>query len=181
MRRSLLSIGLAVLIGAAGALAEDAKPAAEPAAPKAAEPPKEAAKPEPKKESSGKAAKAAKGKKAAESAGASDEKIADQLKVFCVKWMGFLETRERDNRKGIKWENKPNGVAGHYVGYSKEYDCELKPRSSNGTPVATIEYKEFVYEKTGPSRGDAEQAEPAVIDAIEVTEIFRYAKGQWVY
>jgi hypothetical protein len=118
--------------------------------------------------------------KAAAPAG-NDEKIAAELKAFCVKWMGFLETRERDNRKGIKWQTRPEGVAGQFVGYSKEYDCIMKERSSNGTPVATIVYKEFLYEQKGGSQGEAAQTQPNVIDATEVTEIFRYAKGQWVY
>jgi hypothetical protein len=117
----------------------------------------------------------------AKAGGESDEQIADQLKAFCQKWMGFLETRERDNKKGIKWEKKASGISGHYVGYSKDYDCVMKERSSNGTPVATIQYKEYLYEKTGSSQGDAEQKEPSVVEATEVTEIFRYNKGQWVY
>ena len=37
----------------------------------------------------------------------SDEKLAEDLKMFCKKWMGFLETRERDNKRGVKWQNKP--------------------------------------------------------------------------
>ena len=164
MRTRLLSIGLVLLMAVAAVAAEDAaKPAGE--------------KPVV-------AAKAAKAKPAANGKGAaapSDEQIADQLKAFCVKWMGFLETRERDNKKGIKWEKQPAGTSGHYVGYSKEYDCVMKERSSNGTPVAIIEYKEFLYEKTGPSQGEAEQDDPAVIEATEVTEIFRYNKGDWVY
>jgi len=126
-------------------------------------------------------ARAADKGKAKAPAGPSDEKIAEDLKVFCKKWMGFLETRERDNTRGMKWETKPAGIAGQWVGYSKEYDCIMKERSSNGTPVAVIVYKEFVYERTGASRPEAEQATPTVIDATEVTEIFRYAKGQWVY
>jgi hypothetical protein len=47
--------------------------------------------------------------------------------------------------------------------------------------VATIVYKEFVYEKVGASRAEAEQAAPNPVDATEVTEIFRYSKGAWVY
>jgi hypothetical protein len=158
MRTTLLWIGLTVLFGLGPTLAQEAKPASGHAA-----------------ANSGKAAKG-KGQEAD-----SDEKIAEQLKAFCVKWMGFLETRERDNVKGIKWETQPSGVSGHYVGYSKEYDCTLKERSSNGTPVATIQYKEYVYQKTGASKGEADQAAPSIIDATEVTEIFRYSKGQWVY
>jgi len=158
MRTLLLTIGMAALFSVA-VVAEHARPAHAQA--KGHKPAKEAA-----------------GQK---SGGESDEKIADDLKAFCTKWMGFLETRERDNKKGIKWENRADGVAGHYVGYSKEYDCTMKERSSNGTPVATIQYKEYVYQKTGTSRGEAEQAEPSVVEATEVTEIFRYSKGQWVY
>jgi len=167
MRTMVLSLGLAILVGATAAPAQDAKPAADHAAPKSA-----------------KSSKSAKGgaKAANEKAGAeSDEQIAEKLKAFCVKWMGFLEQRERDNQKAIKWEPQAAGVAGHYVGYSKDYDCTLKERSSNGTPVATIVYKELVYEKTGASRTEAEQAAPNAVDATEVTEIFRYSKGAWVY
>ncbi len=129
------------------------------------------------------AAEKAKAKPAAAGApvGISDEKVAEDLKVFCKKWMGFLETRERDNTRGIKWQAKGTGMSGQYVGYSKEYDCIMKDRSSNGTPVAVIVYKEFVYEKVGASKPEAGQAAPNPIDATEVTEIFRYTKGQWVY
>jgi len=122
-----------------------------------------------------------KAKPKAAPAGPSDEKIAEDLKAFCKKWMGFLETRERDNTRGIKWQAKATGTAGQYVGYSKEYDCVMKERSKNGTPVAVIVYKEFIYEKAGASRPEAEQAAPSIVDATEVTEIFRYAKGAWVY
>lgn len=172
MRITLLAIGMAVLLSAGSAMSQGAKPGADkPPAKAGAEQGNgtKSAKADPKKAGKGKAA------------GPSDEQIADQLKGFCVKWMGFLETRERDNKKAIKWEKKAARVAGHYVGYSKEYDCTMKERSSNGTPVATIQYKEFVYEKEGTSQAEAEQDEAAPVEATEVTEIFRYSKGQWVY
>ena len=72
-------------------------------------------------------------------------------------------------------------MSGSYVGYSKEYDCVMKERSSNGTPVATIQYREYVYEKAGASQTEAEKDQADIIDATEVTEIFRYTKGEWVY
>jgi hypothetical protein len=111
----------------------------------------------------------------------SDEQIADALKAFCHKWMGFLETRERDNKHGVKWQNTGAGVKGQYTGYSTDYDCTLKERSSNGTPIATIVYKEYVYETTGATQDAALAATPTVVDATEVTEIFRFTKGEWVY
>jgi hypothetical protein len=162
MRRTLLSIGIGVLIAAAGVsgVVPGARVAAA-AEKKGKAQPKEAA--------------------GAKADTVDMEKVADALKTFCVKWMGFLETRERDNVKGIKWSKEPSKVSGHYVGYSKEYDCVMKDRSSNGTPIATIQYKEFLYEKAGPSQKEAEQAPPSVVEATEVTEIFRYTKGEWVY
>lgn len=117
----------------------------------------------------------------ASSASSADQKIAADLTAFCKKWMGFLETRERDNKKGVKWQPHPEGVKGQYVGYSTDYDCTMKDRSSNGTPVATIVYREYVYEAAGASQDVALTAKPTVVDATEVTEIFRYNKGQWVY
>ena len=125
---------------------------------------------------------AEKGKaKAAPAAAESDEKISEDLKSFCKKWMGFLETRERDNKRGVKWQAGPAGVKGQYVGYSTDYDCIMKERSSNGTPVATIVYREYLYETAGASQDVALAAKPTVVEATEVTEIFRYTKGQWVY
>jgi hypothetical protein len=130
------------------------------------------------------AAHAAGAKKSSGKTGApaiSDEKIADDLKMFCKKWMGFLETRERDNKRGVKWQNAAGTVKGQYVGYSTEYDCTMKERSSNGTPVATIVYREYLYETTGATQDAALAAKPTVVEATEVTEIFRYTKGEWVY
>jgi hypothetical protein len=156
MRTTLLGIGLALVLAgpSAAAPAGGAAPAATPAA----------------------------GKPGAAAArlSAADDKIASQLKAFCVKWMGFLATRERDNRKAIKWQAQADGVKGQYVGYSTDYECNLKERSSNGTPVATIVYREYVYEQHGASKGDAEASEPKVVDATEVTEIFRSSKGAGV-
>lgn len=125
---------------------------------------------------------AEKGKaKAAPAAAESDEKISADLKAFCKKWMGFLETRERDNKRGVKWQTGTGGVKGQYVGYSTDYDCIMKERSSNGTPVATIVYREYLYEAAGASQDVALAGKPSVVEATEVTEIFRYTKGQWVY
>jgi hypothetical protein len=129
----------------------------------------------------GKKAAAKPAKTASGAPAVSDEKIADDLKQFCKKWMGFLETRERDNRRGVKWQNAGGTVKGQYVGYSTDYDCTMKERSSNGTPVATIVYKEYLYETSGPSQDAALAATPTVVEATEVTEIFRYTKGEWVY
>jgi hypothetical protein len=111
-----------------------------------------------------------------------DPKLAETLDAFCTKWMGFLATRERDNRKSIHWQTGPDGVRGQFVGYSPDYQCQMKPmQSKKDTPVATIVYREYVYQQEGPSTSEAAEAAPRVMEATEVTEIFRYNKGKWVY
>src|SRR5262245_56466843 len=99
MRIALLAVAMAVLLGTGPAWSEDAKPAGDQAKPAA-------------DKGGGEKSAAKKGAAKGKSSGPSDEQIADQLKAFCVKWMGFLETRERDNKKAIKWEKNATGVAG---------------------------------------------------------------------
>jgi hypothetical protein len=110
------------------------------------------------------------------------QKVLTELDAFCKKWMGFLEVRERDNRKAIDWTPGPTGVSGKFVGYSPEYDCKLRDATKpNAVPVATITYREFIYQQEGDSKDVAAETAPRVMEATEVTEIFRYSQGKWVY
>jgi hypothetical protein len=113
---------------------------------------------------------------------AKTQKIANDLDTFCKKWMGFLEVRERDNRAAVEWTNGPSGVSGQFVGYSLDYECELREASKpNAVPVATITYREYIYQQEGDSKDVATGTAPRVMEATEVTEIFRYSQGKWVY
>lgn len=128
------------------------------------------------------AAGAATAGKAAASAAENKEKVAEALNAFCKKWMGFLAVREHDNRGKIAWKPASEGVEGEYVGYSTEYDCVMKDNPDpKAVPIATIKYREFLYRRRGSSAEQAMQIAPDVLEATEVTEIFRYAKGEWVY
>ena len=119
--------------------------------------------------------------RAAAVASASDT-AAEQFEQFCTDWMQKLAARERDNQRQIHWVANDSGVEGEYVGYSREHTCQLK---SNGdgpaVPVGKIIYHEIRYQKRGASPEVAGSAMPLALDATEVTEIFRYAKGKWQY
>ena len=105
---------------------------------------------------------------------------ASAFPTFCEEWMGKLAARERDNVSHIKWDKLPEGVKGEYVGYfTKDHTCTTKELS--GVPVGKIIYREIRYEKRGDTVADAEKSAPRAIDATEVTEIFRYANGKWIY
>lgn len=109
-------------------------------------------------------------------------KLTDSLETFCVKWMGFLEQRERDNKSAIAWRTNADGVEGEFVGYDNKYTCALSElRPDTKIPVGTIKYLEFKYRHQGTSSSEAMVNRPKIIEATEVTEIFRYSKNEWVY
>jgi hypothetical protein len=112
-------------------------------------------------------------------ASAQDPAIAFQ--GFCEEWMQKLEAREQSNVTHIKWESHPDGIVqGAYVGYTREHTCVTKD-GTGSVPVGKINYREIRYEKRGASIQEAEHSAPRPIEATDVTEIFRYSKGKWVY
>jgi hypothetical protein len=118
----------------------------------------------------------------ASAARAGDDVVAARFESFCADWMKKLEARERDNRAAIKWKAGADGVEGEYVGYSHEHRCQLKPALGPGsTPIGKIIYTELVYRQAGKSTAEAMKVDPRAVDATEVTEIFRYSGGKWVY
>jgi len=113
---------------------------------------------------------------------AADDSVATKFDSFCADWMKKLEARERDNRAAIRWKAGTDGVQGDFVGYSHEHRCQLKPALGPGsTPIGKIIYTEMVYRQAGKSTAEALKVEPRAVDATEVTEIFRYSAGKWVY
>jgi hypothetical protein len=108
------------------------------------------------------------------------EDPAGAFKGFCEEWMHKLEVREHDNVSHIKWEVTQDGVQGDYVGYTHEHTC-LTKNGTQSVPVGKITYREIKYEKRGTTIAEAESNPPKAVEVTEVTEIFRYAKGKWVY
>lgn len=105
--------------------------------------------------------------------------VASQFTAFCEEWMGKLAARERHNVSHIKWDTKPEGVQGEYVGYTEEHTCTLKDGAK--VPVGKIIYREIVYQKRGGTVPEAEKSTAQPIETTEVTEIFRYSGGKWIY
>lgn len=94
--------------------------------------------------------------------------------------MGKLAAREKRNQGLIHWEEQSDAVAGNYVGYSPQHTCVVKD-DSGSVPVGKISYLEVRYEKRGATREEAERSTARPIETTEVTEIFRFSKGEWVY
>ncbi|HVM98540.1 MAG TPA: hypothetical protein VMT89_19245 [Candidatus Acidoferrales bacterium] len=101
--------------------------------------------------------------------------------AFCEEWMHKLQAREERNVSLIKWEDdQSNSVLGSYIGYSHQHECILK-NDDGPSPVGKITYLEVRYEKRGANKEEAASSPAKAIETTEVTEIFRFSKGAWVY
>lgn len=105
---------------------------------------------------------------------------ADSFPQFCDQWIEKLAARERNNVANIKWEADGSLVKGKYVGYPPEHTCVTK-MGSQSTPVGKISYQEIKYEKLGPTVEEAEHTAARPVEITQITEIFRYAGGKWIY
>ena len=84
------------------------------------------------------------------------------------------------NVSHIDWQAGEAGISGAYVGYTQEHTCVTKTGTQN-VPVGKITYREVKYRKQGPTIGDATHSIAHPVETTEVTEIFRFSKGAWVY
>jgi hypothetical protein len=99
---------------------------------------------------------------------------------FCEEWMQKLAAREHDNVASIKWQQDAYGVQGGYIGYTQEHTCLTKAGTAS-VPVGEIIYREIRYEKHGASIPEAERSVAHPVATTEITEIFRFAGGRWIY
>ena len=106
---------------------------------------------------------------------------AKRFHVFCGEWAEKLRARERHNRTKIDWRPGGQGVVGEYVGYETE-TYEVKPsRDVKAIPIGKMVYLELRLRVTGGSESEALARKPEIIERTEVTELFRYDRGSWVY
>jgi hypothetical protein len=122
--------------------------------------------------------------KAAQAAKSSSNPNADAAKkfeTFCGSWLGKLRERERFNKTKISWQKQPSGVVGEYVGYDTETYRMVPPADVKQVPVGRLVYMELRFRVTGESEAVALKQKPEIIERTEVTELFRYDRGNWVY
>jgi hypothetical protein len=119
---------------------------------------------------------------AAEGAGDKLERMKATFAAFCETWFEKLRERERYNLSKVKWETAPDGVVvGEYVGYDTKAPGPQTVTGVEKTPIGKVVYMEYRLRRTGKSKDEALAAEPEIVERTEVTEIFRFERGAWVY
>ena len=106
---------------------------------------------------------------------------AESFDSFCAEWMGKLAAREQQNLKKMEYSPKAGRVVGSYTGYEK-VPIRCQSRAKPGSPgVGTLVYHEVHYEKAGETVERAKTSQPAVVEKVEVMEIFRFDGQKWKY
>jgi hypothetical protein len=112
---------------------------------------------------------------------ATPEELKLKFKEFCDTWMEKLRARERHNIAHIEWKPGERGVVGEYVGYDTTNIQIPDISNADTTPIGRIIYLELKLRLSGASQVDALAQKPEIVEQTEVTELFRYERGSWVY
>lgn len=102
---------------------------------------------------------------------------------FSKSWMARLERVNQQNRQSLKPEPAANDrVIGRYIYYGPECIQEVRSTDSKATPyVGIIRYPQKVMEKEGETLKKMKAHPGTLASESQVTEIFRYTGGRWVY
>jgi hypothetical protein len=95
--------------------------------------------------------------------------------------MGKLRERERNNIAHIDWHPGERGVVGEYVGYDTTNFQIPEISNPDKQPIGRVIYMELKLRLSGTSNVDALAQKPEIVERTEVTELFRFERGSWVY
>jgi len=112
----------------------------------------------------------------------TEEKVKTMYDDFILNWMIKLDKISKDNSEQIALNPSSDGFSGKFISYGPEKDFWVKKTDSNlTTHVGYLKYKQKVYEKKGKTITDAKNCIPCLVQENNVTEIFRFTKGKWIY
>jgi hypothetical protein len=102
--------------------------------------------------------------------------------TFTVDWMKKLEQAEDFHKTRAQAVESPDGFAAEYVGYIPNRYITVKKTDSSDTPyVGILTYFEKKLRCAGKTKEQALQGPFDQVETSQVSEIFRFTKGKWVY
>lgn len=102
------------------------------------------------------------------------------FRAFCDSWMQKLRERDTYNVAHIAWKTQDGRVSGEYVSYGTDRTCSAREEPGKD-PIGKITYREILNRREGATQAAAMAAAGTIVEQTDVTEIFRYAKGRWLY
>lgn len=112
-----------------------------------------------------------------------EEAVQTSFDVFTIEWMKKLSDAEEFHRtQDVKVSQSPEGFAAEYVGYFPHRYIIVKKTDSKETPfVGILTYFEKTLRCVGKTKEEALQGPFQETGSQQVSEIFRFTKGKWVY
>lgn len=115
----------------------------------------------------------------------AEPEIIQTFDDFQHKWMTLLTDRGMYGTGYLKVEENPYRKGSYRASYKELgqiLGSRVKKTGHNGTPyVGVMKYYEVIFVSTGETPEAAKQGPFAKESERTVTEIFRYAKGKWLY
>jgi len=113
----------------------------------------------------------------------SEEAVQTSFDVFTIEWMKKLSNTEEFHRtQGITVNQAPDGFTAEYTGYFPHRYIIVKKTESKETPyVGILTYFEKTMRCVGKTKEEALKGPFEASDSQQVSEIFRFTKGQWKY
>ena len=102
--------------------------------------------------------------------------------TFTVEWMKKLEQAEDFHKTRAQPVESTDGFTAEYVGYIPDRSIRVKKTDSADTPyVGILIYSEKKLRCAGKTKEEALQGPFNQVETNQVSEIFRFTKGKWVY
>lgn len=121
--------------------------------------------------------KTAAAKPAVKAPSVTQESAQAAFESFAKEWMRKMNAGSVSVRESRKLDARKANVALTFSQYADEFTTELKRTSSTSAPfVGLLRYVEKEY-----TCADATEAQCQVASETNVTEIFRFERGQWIY
>lgn len=112
-----------------------------------------------------------------------DEDVAlAAFDTFTIEWMKKLEQTEEFQRTQARISQSPDGFSAEYTGYLPHRYIHVKKTEATDTPyVGILTYYERRFRCNAKTKDDALKGPFEQVETSQVSEIFRFTKGKWVY
>jgi hypothetical protein len=102
--------------------------------------------------------------------------------AFTIEWMKKLAETETFRRSQAKVVQAPEGFSAEYTGYLPHRYIHVKKTEATDTPyVGILTYYEKKLRCTAKTKDEALKGPFDQVETSQVSEIFRFTKGKWVY
>ncbi|SMC24607.1 hypothetical protein SAMN02746041_02057 [Desulfacinum hydrothermale DSM 13146] len=114
----------------------------------------------------------------------SEQKVAEAFGVFQKEWMDKLSRHGIYGPKHMTVRKSRDGslVVASYKELGAVKGSRVKKTDSKACPfVGVLHYEEIVFESRGPTEQIARKGPFREAGRTNITEIFRFADGKWIY